>query len=202
MGSTMLARDAANGRLGFLFSRPLSWPTIWDGKWLAALVLVASSGVLAAIPFMVVYPAPSDGAPRRLVAPDHERRPGTAGSSASASCWSRRRELRGDGLALAVALGGARHGTPRRRPLVHAALRGAAVALRRPGHPTTGALSWRRLLLAFGLLLGQRGPDRCRPHRPASAHRALSLVFWAVWACTLPRRRATGAGPGRPARPT
>ena len=61
MGSTMLARDAANGRLGFLFSRPLSWPTIWGGKWLAAIVLVASSGVLAAIPFMVAYPSESHG---------------------------------------------------------------------------------------------------------------------------------------------
>jgi hypothetical protein len=61
MGSTMLARDTANGRLGFLFTRPLSWPTIWGGKWLAAIVLVASSGVLAAIPFMVAYPSESHG---------------------------------------------------------------------------------------------------------------------------------------------
>jgi hypothetical protein len=60
-GSTMLARDAANGRLGFLFSRPVSWPTIWGGKWLASLVLVASSGGLAAIPFMVAYPSESHG---------------------------------------------------------------------------------------------------------------------------------------------
>ena len=40
IGSSMLARDAANGRLGFLFSRPVAWPAIWGGKWLAAIVLV------------------------------------------------------------------------------------------------------------------------------------------------------------------
>jgi hypothetical protein len=55
-GSSMLARDAANGRLGFLFSRPVSWPAIWGGKWLAAIVLVVASGFLAAIPWMAAYP--------------------------------------------------------------------------------------------------------------------------------------------------
>lgn len=61
MGSTMLARDASNGRLGFLFSRPVSWPAIWGGKWLAALVLVMSSGLLAAIPWMTAFPLASIG---------------------------------------------------------------------------------------------------------------------------------------------
>jgi hypothetical protein len=61
IGSSMLARDAANGRLGFLFSRPVSWPAIWGGKWLAALVLVASSGLLAAVPWMTVYPPETHG---------------------------------------------------------------------------------------------------------------------------------------------
>jgi hypothetical protein len=61
MGSTMLARDASNGRLGFLFSRPVSWPAIWGGKWLAALVLVVSSGLLAAIPWMNAFPLASIG---------------------------------------------------------------------------------------------------------------------------------------------
>jgi hypothetical protein len=56
MGSTMLARDAANGRLAFLFSRPLSWPAIWGGKWLGALLLVTGTVALAAAPFMAVYP--------------------------------------------------------------------------------------------------------------------------------------------------
>lgn len=61
IGSSMLARDAANGRLGFLFSRPVSWPAIWGGKWLAALVLVVASGFLAAIPWMAAFPLASLG---------------------------------------------------------------------------------------------------------------------------------------------
>jgi hypothetical protein len=61
MGSSMLARDAANGRLGFLFSRPLPWGAIWGGKWLAALTLAAASAFLAAIPWMVAYPLSSFG---------------------------------------------------------------------------------------------------------------------------------------------
>jgi hypothetical protein len=60
-GSSMLARDAANGRLGFLFSRPVSWPVIWTGKWLAALVLSVATGLLAAIPWMVAYPVATVG---------------------------------------------------------------------------------------------------------------------------------------------
>jgi hypothetical protein len=55
IGSSMFARDAVNGRLGFLFSRPVSWPAIWGGKWLAAVVLVAGTTVLALVPWMLVY---------------------------------------------------------------------------------------------------------------------------------------------------
>ena len=61
IGSSMLARDAANGRLGFLFSRPLSWGTIWGGKWLAAIALAAASAFLCAIPWMAAYPLSSLG---------------------------------------------------------------------------------------------------------------------------------------------
>jgi hypothetical protein len=61
IGSSMLARDAADGRLGFLFSRPLPWGAVWGGKWLAALVLVLGSGLLAAIPWMVAIPLASLG---------------------------------------------------------------------------------------------------------------------------------------------
>jgi hypothetical protein len=61
IGSSMLARDAANGRLGFLFSRPVSWPAIWGGKWLAALVLVTATGLLAAVPWMAGFPLASVG---------------------------------------------------------------------------------------------------------------------------------------------
>lgn len=61
IGSSMLARDAANGRLGFLFSRPLPWGTIWGGKWLAAIALAATTSLLMAIPWTVAYPLSSLG---------------------------------------------------------------------------------------------------------------------------------------------
>ncbi len=61
VGSSMLARDAANGRLGFLFSRPLPWGTIWGGKWLAAITLATATATLTAIPWMVAYPLESLG---------------------------------------------------------------------------------------------------------------------------------------------
>ena len=61
IGSSMLARDSVNGRLGFLFSRPVSWLQVWGGKWLAALVLVAACGFLVALPAMVAYPPDTHG---------------------------------------------------------------------------------------------------------------------------------------------
>ena len=77
MGSTMLARDVANGRLGFLFSRPVSWPAIWGGKWLAALVLVVSSGLPGRDPVDDRLPAGVDRWPsRRLLDPGDARRTG------------------------------------------------------------------------------------------------------------------------------
>jgi hypothetical protein len=61
VGSSMLARDTADGRLGFLFSRPLPWAAIWGGKWLAAIVLAAASAVLYSVPWMAVHPLSSLG---------------------------------------------------------------------------------------------------------------------------------------------
>ncbi|HXK09499.1 MAG TPA: hypothetical protein VMT70_07645 [Vicinamibacteria bacterium] len=61
IGSSMLARDAASGRLGFLFSRPVPWAAIWGGKWVAALVLVTVAGFLTAAPTMVTHRPPSGG---------------------------------------------------------------------------------------------------------------------------------------------
>jgi hypothetical protein len=61
IGSSMLARDAADGRLGFLFSRPLPWGTIWGGKWLAAIALATASAFLYSIPWMATYPLSSLG---------------------------------------------------------------------------------------------------------------------------------------------
>ena len=70
IGSTMLARDAASGRLGFLFSRPVSWPAIWGGKWLAAVVLVVACGLLAAIPSTTAYPPERAGSWLEKVGPE------------------------------------------------------------------------------------------------------------------------------------
>jgi hypothetical protein len=67
IGSSMLARDAADGRLGFLFSRPVPWPAIWGGKWLAALVLVAGSASLAVLPWILVHPPDTHGGSWRAV---------------------------------------------------------------------------------------------------------------------------------------
>ncbi len=67
IGSSMLARDASDGRLGFLFSRPVPWGAIWGGKWLAAIVLVTGSGALAALPWMLVYPPSPDAHARSWV---------------------------------------------------------------------------------------------------------------------------------------
>ncbi len=58
IGSTMLARDAAEGRLAFLLARPVSLASVWAGKWIAALVLVLGSGLLAAVPWMAVTTPP------------------------------------------------------------------------------------------------------------------------------------------------
>ncbi len=66
-GSSVFARDAIDGRLAFLFARPVSWPSIWAGKWVAAIVLVAASGWLAAIPWMVAYPPQRGGSWLKLV---------------------------------------------------------------------------------------------------------------------------------------
>jgi hypothetical protein len=57
----MLARDADDGRLRFLFSRPVPWGAIWGGKWLAAIVLAAASAALYSIPWMAVHPLSSLG---------------------------------------------------------------------------------------------------------------------------------------------
>jgi hypothetical protein len=55
-GGTMFVRDAEDGRLAFLLGKPVSWPSIWAGKWAAAALLAGASGLLASIPWMVVFP--------------------------------------------------------------------------------------------------------------------------------------------------
>jgi hypothetical protein len=49
----VIARDLAEGRLGFFLSRPLPWWSIWGGKMLAALVLTFAAGVIVLGPSAV-----------------------------------------------------------------------------------------------------------------------------------------------------
>jgi hypothetical protein len=189
IGSSMLARDAANGRLGFLFSRPVSWPTIWGGKWLAALVLVVASGFLAAIPWMVAFP------------------PTTLGGRHDS--WLRAM-LDAPGAAffvtlIVLAVGLANFGATAfrsRSPWVAldlVLLLAALWAIRRYIAPLWwfGVLGWGEwslavslLPLALGLALGSAAQVAVGRTDLRRAHGALSLGFWAVVALTL----ATAAG--------
>jgi hypothetical protein len=45
-GSSVIARDLAESRLGFFLSRPVPWWSIWGGKMLAALVLTFAAGMI------------------------------------------------------------------------------------------------------------------------------------------------------------
>jgi hypothetical protein len=190
MGSTMLAREVSNGRLGFLFSRPLSWRTIWGGKWLAALVLVVTSGLLAAIPWMTAYPLASIG--------------GHHGDS-----WIRAM-LDGLGalrllLAIVLVVGVANFNATAFRSrspwatLDLVLLLAALWATRRYVAPLwlfgilgrdDWAVTLAFLLPAVGLFLGSLTQVAIGRTDPRRAHRAMSLAFWAVVGLTL----ATAAG--------
>jgi hypothetical protein len=52
-GSSVIARDLAEGRLGFFLARPLPWWAIWGGKLLAAAVLTLVAGAIVVIPSML-----------------------------------------------------------------------------------------------------------------------------------------------------
>jgi hypothetical protein len=184
MGSTMLARDVANGRLGFLFSRPLSWRTIWGGKWLAALVLAVGSGVLAAIPWMSAFPPSSLG--------------GNHGSS-----WLRAfdgPEIARLFILIVLVVGLANFGATAFRSrsswmvLDLVFLLAAFWATRRYVAPLwlygiLGKDEWTITLsllpLALGPLLGSMAQVAIGRTDPRRAHRAISVVFWAVIGLTL-----------------
>jgi hypothetical protein len=51
-GVSVMAGDLNHGRLGFLLARPVSWPTIWAGKLLAALLLSGVS-LLVFVPALI-----------------------------------------------------------------------------------------------------------------------------------------------------
>jgi hypothetical protein len=186
-GASMLARDAANGRLGFLFSRPVSWPVIWGGKWLAALVLVVLGGFLAAIPWMVAFPLTTVG--------------GHHGGS-----WLRAMADDPQGavfffLVIVLAVGLANFGATLYRSrspwaaLDLVLLLAALWATRRYVAPLWlyGALAplteWSTavalLPLVLGLLAGSVAQVAIGRTDVQRAHRALSLGFWAVVAFTL-----------------
>jgi hypothetical protein len=46
----VIARDLAEGRLGFFLARPIPWWSIWGGKWIAALVLTSAAGAIVVLP--------------------------------------------------------------------------------------------------------------------------------------------------------
>jgi hypothetical protein len=186
IGSSMLARDAANGRLGFLFSRPVSWLAIWGGKWLAALVLVVTTGLLAAIPWMVAFPRATFG--------------GHQGES-----WLRVL-LDGPGAVLLLILMVFTAGLANfaatafrsRSPWVAldlVLLLGALWAIRRYIAPLwwygifVGAGDWGIALgllpLIVGLVVGSLPQVAIGRTDLRRAHRALSLGFWAVIGLTL-----------------
>lgn len=58
LGSTVLARDLAERRLGFYFSRPLPGWAIWAGKLSAAVLLAFGSGLLVLLPSMLLGDPP------------------------------------------------------------------------------------------------------------------------------------------------
>jgi hypothetical protein len=52
-GASVIGRDLAEGRLGFLFARPIPWWAIWGGKMAAALGLTLASAALATLPVAI-----------------------------------------------------------------------------------------------------------------------------------------------------
>jgi hypothetical protein len=61
-GSSVIARDLAEGRLGFFLSRPIPWWSIWGGKWIAAIVLTFAAGAIASLPVLFLKDALPVGA--------------------------------------------------------------------------------------------------------------------------------------------
>jgi hypothetical protein len=58
LGSSVLARDLGERRLGFYFSRPLPGWAIWAGKLASALILALGSGVLVMLPSLLLGDRP------------------------------------------------------------------------------------------------------------------------------------------------
>jgi hypothetical protein len=58
LGSTVLARDLSERRLGFYFSRPLPGWAIWAGKLAGAALLAFGSGILVLLPALLLGDRP------------------------------------------------------------------------------------------------------------------------------------------------
>ena len=58
LGGTVLARDLAERRMGFYFSRPLPGWAIWGGKLAAAVLLAFGSGLLILLPSVLLGDRP------------------------------------------------------------------------------------------------------------------------------------------------
>lgn len=58
LGGTVLARDLAERRMGFYFSRPLPGWAIWGGKLAAAVLLAFGSGLLTLLPSVLLGDRP------------------------------------------------------------------------------------------------------------------------------------------------
>ncbi|HEX3131906.1 MAG TPA: hypothetical protein VH394_31500 [Thermoanaerobaculia bacterium] len=61
LGSSVLARDLGERRLGFYFSRPLPGWAIWAGKLASALILALGSGLLIMLPSLLLGDRPDAG---------------------------------------------------------------------------------------------------------------------------------------------
>lgn len=178
LGSSMIARDLSERRLGFYFARPLGAAAIWWGKLVASFLVLSLAGMLVLLPAAVLGGSSALGEPLGL---------GSDGGSLLA--WAAVTILLLVGLAHALAVAGRSH-----LPLLALDLAAAA---------TFGTVIWsttRRLLFAdpwklypgslvattaavlVALLLAgwvQVAIGRCDVRR---GHRALSATLWGILA--------------------
>ena len=54
LGATIVGNEISAGRMSFYFARPLGAPSIWLGKLAAALLLIAGSFLIVALPAFVI----------------------------------------------------------------------------------------------------------------------------------------------------
>jgi hypothetical protein len=63
LGSSVIAGELAEGRLGFYFARPIAGWALWAGKLAGAAVLCGSAALLVLLPTLLVNPRTELGAP-------------------------------------------------------------------------------------------------------------------------------------------